>query len=137
MGILKGLFSSDLIKSVGDALDKNITSAEERAEATKAITSVLLDFQSKVNTEVTERLRIDMSSDNKLSKVIRPLSMIFTTAVFAILSVTDGNIHLADSTFTIGEDYIAIYKALLLLQYAFYFGSKTIERVTDKITTKK
>ena len=66
-----------------------------------------------------------MSSDNWLSKNIRPMSLIFLTVVFTIISFADGNI----GKFTLDEGYKPIYQSLLLLAYGAYFGSRGLEKI--------
>ena len=69
-----------------------------------------------------------MQSGNWLAANIRPLSLVFLTAVFALLSVTDGNI----GDFTIGDAYKPIYQTLLLTVYGAYFAGRSIEKIKGK-----
>jgi hypothetical protein len=132
---LKNLLGSTVEKvvgSIGKALDDNITNKEERMAAEKAVSEVLLNYQVDLDKEVTERLKIDMASDSELAKIVRPLSLIFTTLVITVLALTDGNI----GGFTVGEEYILLFKSLLILQYGFYFGSRAAEKIVTTINKK-
>lgn len=120
---------SKVVSAIGDAIDKNVTSKQEKLAAQKEITEILLTYQTELDSEVTERLRIDMQSDNKLSKIIRPLTLIFTTIVVSLLAVSDGNIL----SFTVNESYISLFQSLMLLQYGFYFGSRGMEKIAKNI----
>jgi hypothetical protein len=76
-----------------------------------------------------------MASDNKLSKNIRPASLIFLTVVFTIISFADGNI----GGFTLADGYKPIYQSLLLLAYGAYFGDRALRGYTtikNKINDK-
>jgi len=53
--------------------------------------------------------------------------------VFAILSVTDGNI----GEFSIGDAYKPIYQTLLLTVYGAYFAGRSIEKIKGKSGTEK
>ena len=73
-----------------------------------------------------------MKSDSTLTKMIRPLSVIFTTLVISALAITHGNF----GDFVVDESYIVLFKNLLILQYGFYFGSRGIEKVVETINKK-
>jgi len=133
---LKDFFGSTfaaIIDSIGNAIDRNVTNKKERLAAQKEITEVLLAYQVEVDSEVTERLKIEMQSDNKLTKMIRPLSLIFTTIVVSALAITDGNF----GSFVVDDLYIELFKSLMGLQYMFYFGSRGAEKIMEKIYTNK
>ena len=65
-----------------------------------------------------------MASDNKLSKNIRPATLIFLTVVFTIISFADGNA----GDFTLEPAYAPIWQTLLLSVYGAYFVGRTIEK---------
>ena len=65
-----------------------------------------------------------MQSDSFLSKNIRPLVMVFLTAMFTILAFTDGNI----GQFSIQKEYIPIFQTLLVTVYGAYFVGRTWEK---------
>jgi len=142
MGIFSGitnLFTSGVAKvvdSVGDAIDKNVTNDEERlklknrlveiqAESALASEKIALDFEK----EYSSRHSLDMQSDDRLSKRIRPMTLIYLMGVVSVLALTDGNINFADYTFIIKEPYVKLFESLLLMVFAFYFGSRGIEKV--------
>ena len=62
-------------------------------------------------------------------KNIRPMTLIFLTICFVILSVFDGNM----GEFTIGAAYVPVYQTLLMTVYAAYFAGRSIEKV-KKVT---
>lgn len=128
MSIFKKLFSgglSNVIKETGKVIDDLTTSKEEKLELKNKFKTILEDFAMQHQKELTERHRIDMMSDNKLSKNIRPLSYIVMISVVLICSVLDGSI----STFSVGKEYIELYKILLMAMTAFYFGGRTWEKL--------
>lgn len=132
---LKDFFGNaidSVISSVGDAIDKNVTNKEEKLKAQKEVTETLLTYQADLDSEITERLKIDMQSDNKFAKIIRPLTLSFTTLLVAVLAITDGNL----GQFVVSEEYITLFKSLMSLQYMFYFGSRGAEKIVEKIYKK-
>ena len=66
-----------------------------------------------------------MQSDNKLSKNIRPATLIFMTVAFVIISVFDGNL----GQFQINPDFIPVYEILLMSIYGAYFVGRTIQKI--------
>jgi len=123
-----GSILSGIIKPAGDIIDDLTTSDEERLEAKRKLTEIIVSAEAVAQKEVSERWTADMQSGNWLAANIRPLSLVFLTAVFALLSVTDGNI----GDFTIGDAYKPIYQTLLLTVYGAYFAGRSIEKIKGK-----
>jgi len=138
MGILS-LFAAPfdaIINSVGDAIDKNVTSDEEklilRNELVKIQASSALELkklEAQADKELTTRHAADMQSDDIWSKRIRPMSLAFLLLVVSVLSVTDGNLSWNEHEFTIGAGYIDLFQTLLLTSFSFYFGGRSMEKI--------
>ena len=109
INILTGL-AGKLLPEAGKILDELITSGEEKAAAKQKLEELFVRAEADAQKEVTERWNADMKSGNWLASNIRPITLIFLTSVFALLSVTDGNI----GDFAIGDAYKPIYQTLLL-----------------------
>jgi hypothetical protein len=109
------------VKDIGEVIDKVTTTDEERLEAKRKIQELLEKADNDAQTQVTERWKFDMQSDSFLSKNIRPLVMVFLTAVFTLLAFTDGNI----GQFSIQKEYIPIFQTLLVTVYGAYFVGRT------------
>ena len=128
MGLLKAvgsLLGGDTIKDVGNIIDNLHTSDEEKAEARQKIEQLLVDAEQKAQVQVSARWEADLKHGSWLSKNIRPITLIFLTCVFVILSVFDGNL----GEFTIGESYVPVYQTLLITVYGAYFAGRSIEKV--------
>jgi hypothetical protein len=131
MSAITGFLSGgDVIKDIGGVLDNLHTSGEERAEAEQKITQILATAEQAAQAQVSARWEADMKHGSWLSKNIRPLTLIFLTAVFVVLSVFDGNM----GDFTIGAAYVPVYQTLLMTVYAAYFAGRSIEKV-KRVTT--
>ena len=109
IGILSGL-AGKLLPEAGKILDELITSGEEKAAAKQKLEELFVRAESDAQKEVTARWEADTKSGNWLAANIRPLTLVFLTAVFTLLSVTAGNI----GEFTIGEAYVPVFQTLLL-----------------------
>ena len=136
MGLLSGLtkaagslLGGDTLKDVGGIIDNLHTSGEEKAAAKERITQILAEAEQAAQAQVSARWEADMKHGSWLSKNIRPLTLIFLTAVFTILSVFDGNLQIGGEDFTIGAAYVPVYQTLLMTVYAAYFAGRPIEKV--------
>ena len=124
MDLLSGLFSG-LFKSAEGILDTTITNKEELQQVKNELEKIVNEAEKNASNQVTERWKSDNLGDNKLSKNIRPLSLIFVTIVFVIISFMDGNV----GEFKLNESYIPVYQTLLLSIYGAYFVGRTITKI--------
>ena len=132
MSILKAvgsLLGGDTIKDVGNIIDNLHTSKEEKEAAKQKMEEILAAAEQAAQAQVTASWEADLKNGSWLSKNIRPLTLIFLTAIFTILSIFDGNL----GEFTIGEAYVPVYQTLLMTVYAAYFAGRSIEKV-KKVT---
>ena len=124
---MKKLFawlSGNVIKEIGDVIDKLTTTEEEKLIIKKQVQKILEDADSKAQQQVTERWKFDMQSDSFLSKNIRPIVLIYLTVIFTALCFTDGNI----GEFKISKEYIPIFQTLLVTTYGAYFVGRSWEK---------
>ena len=119
------LLGGDTLKDVGGIIDNLHTSGEEKAAAKERITQILAEAEQAAQAQVSARWEADMKHGSWLSKNIRPMTLIFLTVVFVILSVFDGNL----GDFTISASYVPVYQTLLMTVYAAYFAGRSIEKV--------
>lgn len=81
-------------------------------------------------TNLTERMKADMSSDSWLSKNIRPMVLIFLLVAysgFAIASIFEYETRGA---------YVELLGQWGMLVMSFYFGGRTMEKLADKVAKK-
>jgi hypothetical protein len=123
MDILTNLFSG-LFKSAEGILDTTITNKEELQTVKNELQKILNDAEMNAQNQVTERWKADMQFGNKLSKSIRPATLIFLTISFVAISCFDGNL----GDFQINKDFVPVYEMLLLAVYGSYFVGRTIEK---------
>ncbi len=133
MGILSTvtgfLSGGDTLKQVGDIIDDFHMSGEEKAEAKQKLETILIQAEQKAQEQVSARWEADMKHGSWLSKNIRPLTLVFLTTIFTVLSIFDGNLTIAGDEFTIGAAYVPVYQTLLMTVYAAYFAGRSIEKV--------
>lgn len=116
--------SGNVIKEVGDVIDKLTTTKEEKLEAKRLMVEILEKADSEAQQQVTERWKSDMASDSMLSKNIRPLVLIYLTVIFTVCAFFDGNV----GEFKIAEEYIPIFQTLLVTVYGAYFVGRSWEK---------
>ena len=113
-------------------LDKFIPDPEAKAKAQKELLQMqqegkLAELNADMNEQnnVSDRWKADMSSDSWLSKNIRPMALIAILGgyfVFAMMSAFGLNAN---------ESYVTLLGNWGMLVFGAYFGSRTLEKVTE------
>ena len=127
------MFGIDDIISVGMKLvDKLIPDPAAKAQAQLDLAKLaqegkLADLQADMNEQnnVSDRWKADMTSDSWLSKNIRPMALIAILGgyfVFAMMSAFGLNAN---------ESYVTLLGNWGMLVFGAYFGSRTLEKVTE------
>lgn len=140
MSWITDLFSSSVgsvVDSVGNAIDKLVTSDKERLELKNELTKITLDAKQKESEldlqyeqQLTERLKADMASDSWLSKNIRPMTLIFILVMYSLLSISSG------FEFKVTQAYIELLGQWGMLIMSFYFGGRTVEKIAKVVKDK-
>lgn len=127
-----GLGDSKLAKAVpeiasGDVLgffkellrkDDELT-PEQREYALK-----LIEMDIAESAEISRRWEADMNSDSKLSKNIRPLTLVFINLLLLVLIVLDSWVY----EFNVDSEWVDLLKSLSLAVFVSYFGSRGYEK---------
>lgn len=137
----------DVLQTVGAILPdkgalgivKNLISAhaglksDQKAEFDQLAAAHELEYFKEENRakeeeqrQVTERQRIDMTSDSWMSKNIRPYTLAYLLLLLTIMIILDSSM----SSFNVDAAYVELLKMLLLTVFVFYFGGRVIEKVT-------
>ena len=129
----------DAILNIGGKLiDKLIPDPEAKARAQLELSKMAQDGElAKMANEtelykteqnnLTQRVQADMGSDSWLSKNIRPMTLIFLLVAysgFAIASIFEYETRGA---------YVELLGHWGMLVMSFYFGGRTMEKITDRI----
>tara|TARA_R110002126_G_scaffold150024_3_gene296085 strand:+ start:97 stop:516 length:420 start_codon:yes stop_codon:yes gene_type:complete len=127
MNILNKLFgngASNVANNLANIADKFIRTKDEKAHFEKEIHEMLIDAEAEMQKNVTDRWKTDMTSDNKLSKSVRPLVLIFLIIVTMLLIFIDSGFI----TFVVDDDWKELLKVLLVTVVASYFGGRSYEK---------
>jgi hypothetical protein len=115
---------SDSVEAVAKAIAGDPQAAQKLAE-------MELEYYKTEQNNLTERLKADMGSDSWLSKNIRPATLIFLLLAYSGFAVAS----------IFGHETRGAYVELLgqwgMLVMSFYFGGRTMEKIADKVGSKK
>ena len=103
---------------VKNLLDKEPGISPEEAKAR-------VDAEIAYQNNVTERWKADMSSDVKLAKYIRPVTLICLMVMFMVTMVLDSMDKLP---FNVKDSYVSLLEILMLTAFGAYFAGRTIEK---------
>jgi cation transport ATPase len=111
------------VTSPKEALSQ-ITKADISAEDKIKLQEMIYDHQNKEMEAVTNRWQSDMASDNKLSKSVRPLTLIFLFVSTVVLIFIDSGFI----NFAVDDEWKELLKMLLITITAAYFGGRSYEK---------
>ena len=121
----------NVLETVGDLLPdqgalgvvKNLLDKEPDIDPAEA--KAMLDAEVQFQNNVSERWKADMSSDVKLAKYIRPVTLIALMFMFMGTMVMDS---LDNLPFNVKDSYVSLLEILMLTSFGAYFAGRTIEK---------
>jgi hypothetical protein len=132
MNWLTDLFStgaSKVVDSIGEAIDRNVTSDQDRLALKNALEQIHADSKIKskelalqADAEITKRWTSD--NEHTITRLVRPLSYAWVVFVFTAIAIGDGNWG-----FVVRETYIPVFETLLSVMTVAYFGSRGWEKI--------
>ena len=128
MSILGTIFSGgakDLVEGVGGVIDDLHTSGEEKLAAEAKIKELVSNYEVEMEKQITERWKMDMSSDSWLSKNIRPLVLVFLVVATVLLIFIDAGAI----SFTVQDKWTDLLQLVLITVIGAYFGGRSLEKV--------
>lgn len=136
---LSALFTGGIdsvVDSVTNLIDKTFTSDDERNKAKNELTKIrqnahieAIQLSNAYEADITKRWISD--NGNFITRIVRPLVIVFLYTLFGAVVLSDGNI----GEFKINASYIPVLQTLLVTVTVAYFGSRGIEK-TAKIVKK-
>jgi hypothetical protein len=125
------IFSSsigEVVDSVGDAIDKLVTSDEERLKLKNELTNINakaklaeVELLNKYEAEITARNNADQQSGNFLTKSARPIFLYWIMSIITIM-IFGGLLGK-----TVDTSYVELVKTISIAAVTFFFGSKGME----------
>jgi len=126
-----GAAGMEVADKVSDVVDKFVETPDEKKQFKKEMLQIFSDSVAEEHKNVTERWKSDMTSDNTLSKSVRPAVLIFLIFSTILLIFIDSGFI----TFVVDDDVKDLLKVLLVTVVAAYFGGRSYEKGT-KIKNK-
>ena len=117
--------AADLVKGVGGVIDNLHTSEEEKLAAEQKIKELVSNYEVEMEKQITERWKMDMSSDSWLSKNIRPLVLVFLVIATVLLIFIDAGAI----SFTVQDKWTDLLQLVLITVIGAYFGGRSLEKV--------
>lgn len=90
-----------------------------------------MDFQARMERELSNRHKADMASDSWLSKNIRPLVLVYLMIAWTIFA------GFSLFSFEASPEYLEMLKQMLMAAFGFYFVSRGLEKITGIVTQGK
>ena len=120
-----------VLDTVGDLLPdkgalgvvKNLLDSEPNVDPEEA--KAILDAEVAFQNNVSERWKADMSSDVKLAKLIRPVTLICLMTMFMATMIADS---MDAWPFNVKDSYVSLLEILMLTSFGAYFAGRTIEK---------
>ena len=116
--------SGEVGEKLSNIVDKFVRTKDEKAEFEKEMTKILISAEAEMQKNVTDRWKEDMASDNKLSKSVRPLVLIFVIVCTMLLIFIDSGFI----NFAVEEKWTDLLQMLLITIVAAYFGGRSYEK---------
>lgn len=139
MSWLSEIFSTSsgaIVDSVGSAIDKLVTSDEERLQLKNELVKIQLEATLKANeqaneveNQITERWKSD--NEHLVTRLVRPLSFAWVIVLFSVVIMGDSNWG-----FSVKDAYIPVLETLLVTMVISYFGSRGFEKVSSIVKGK-
>ena len=127
-GILASLVPN-VVNRVMDLVGSKFQTDEEKKQAEakiqQAIQEQIQNAWEQEQEQLTERMKLDMTSDSWLSKNVRPLTLVYLMLLFTLAFFRD-----------VPEQTLQLLQSLLMTVFVFYFGSRTLEKITKIVKDK-
>lgn len=128
----------NIVASVGGVVDSLFTSDEEREKAKAEIMRVAMQEKQSAERyaaefEATVTKRWERDSEHLITRLVRPMIVIFVYTLFGALILADGNV----GGFSVKEAYVPLLETIIVTITVAYFGSRGIEKVSSSVWSKK
>ena len=122
-----------IVDSVGTAVDKIVTSDEERLILKNELIKIQLEAKQKqdeLEVQFEQQITDRWKSDNEhfITRLVRPLSVVFMLVLFGMIVLLDGNVGM----FLVNPAYVPVIENLLVTMIFAYFGSRGAEKIFTK-----
>jgi len=86
----------------------------------------MIDAEVRFQENVTERWKADMGGDVKLTKLIRPYTLIALMIMFVVFAVVDS---IPSVEFEVKDVYVSLLQTLTMTAFGAYFAGRSLEKI--------
>jgi len=119
-----------LVDKAVDIFDRKYQTEAEKEQAKNQLAQTMqAEIQNAWDSEqkaITERHKNDMQSDSWLSKNVRPMALIYLMGLFTLAFFLE-----------VPESVLEMLQNLLMTVFIFYFGARSLEKMTTMAMGKK
>lgn len=133
MGGVLGKIFGGLVGEASNIIDEVVTTQEEKLELKIKLEQIILEAETKADTEITKRWETDMVNGNWLSKSIRPLTLAFLVVSTVLLVFIDAGVI----QFEVKEHWVSLLEVVLITVIGAYFGGRSYEKSRVILTNDK
>lgn len=103
---------------------KNLLDKDDSVDPAEA--QRMVDAEVRFQENVTERWKADMGSDVKLTKLIRPYTLIALMLMFVGFAITDS---IPSIEFEVKDVYVSLLQTLTMTAFGAYFAGRSLEKI--------
>ncbi len=107
-----------------EVLEAKILSDQKHYE----LESMMLKYKTDVERNTTLRWQSDNMTSERLTKLVRPLSLLTLLGTIVLFTFLDG---WTSWGFDVPQSYTDMIQSLALLAFGAYFGGRTVEKIQD------
>lgn len=107
-----------------EVLEAKILSDQKQFE----LESMLLKYKMDVERNTTERWRSDNLTSERLTKLVRPVSLLTLLGTIILFTFLDSWNAWG---FDVPQSYTDMIQSLAMLAFGAYFGGRTVEKIQD------
>ena len=107
-----------------EVLEARILSDQKQYE----LESMLLKYKIDVERNTTLRWKSDNTTSERLTKLVRPISLLTLLGTIILFTFLDG---WNSWGFDVPESYTDMLQSLAMLAFGAYFGGRTVEKIQD------
>lgn len=105
-------------------LGARVLSAQKQYE----LEAMLLMYKMDVEKNTTLRWQSDNTTTERLTKLVRPISLLSLLGTIFLFTFLDGWITWG---FDVPKHYVDLIQSLAMLAFGAYFGGRTVEKIQD------
>jgi hypothetical protein len=107
-----------------DILGAKILTEQKQYE----LEAMILKYKMDVEKNTTQRWASDNTTSERLTKLVRPISLLSLLATIFLFTFLDG---WNSWQFDVPLVYVELIQSLALLAFGAYFGGRTVEKIQD------